>query len=111
MDDGTRKYTWEIKFETDGRKPYIRNYTCVDGPAKENYAGINTGSIQEMVKRMKEASLTNKYSLRGKKYFQNQICGGVHTRDFWPYTSSVRKKNRTCIIYPHLHTVVSVYMK
>lgn len=49
-DDGTRKHTWEIKFETDGRKPLMKNYTCTDDPTKENHFGINTGLIQEMVK-------------------------------------------------------------
>lgn len=49
-DDGTRKHTWEIKFETDGRKPLMKNYTCTDDPTKENHFGINTGFIQEMVK-------------------------------------------------------------
>lgn len=48
--DGTRKHTWEIKFETDGRKPLMKNYTCTDDPTKENHFDINTGLIQEMVK-------------------------------------------------------------
>lgn len=32
----------------------MKNYTCIDDLAKENYSGINTGSIQEMVKKKDE---------------------------------------------------------
>lgn len=41
----------EIKCETDGRKPCVRNYTGIDDPARESCSGMNTRSIQAMVKK------------------------------------------------------------
>lgn len=29
----------------------MRNYTCIDDPAKESYSGVNTRSIQKMDKK------------------------------------------------------------
>lgn len=52
-DDGTRKHTWEIKLEADGRKPLMKNYTCTDDPTKENHFSLNPGLLQEMVKNNK----------------------------------------------------------